>query len=909
MDNPSFDQAIQRLFRASRYAERMMSAHPDHLPWLRKHAETSAVATVAALAQAARATSTDAFDQQLRRERQQAMLAILFRDINGLADLDEVVTAISAFADHVVAATRTHHAQALLAEFGIPPSDNSDLMIVGMGKLGAHELNVSSDIDLIFVHRADGEANAEAERSWHEFHAQLGRRIIRSIDQLTEHGYVFRVDMRLRPFGDSGPLVSSLASLESYFLHQARPWERYAWLKARAMTGEPNNIEQLEDLISPFVFRRYHDYAAIDEMRALHSQIRAEANKRGKQNDIKVGEGGIREIEFVAQLNQLIRGGRNGSVRHADLQTRSTREALQQLTRHNILSHQRTSALSDAYTFLRKLEHRLQYLDDTQTQSLPSNADDQQRITEAMGVDTWEAFFDTLTAHRSTVTAEFEAAFGDTEARLEKRKTLDNTGSFRLNALETPVNTRVYQADARPKIAERVSHWLASSRMQSLSPRLRSRLELLIERAVQVCGEVDTSTITLFRLFDLLEAIDKRETYLAFLTEYPDALIRVARIANHSAWAATLLQRHPILLDDVMFSTQGASTVNPGRALIDWKHERAAIDAACDSAATDVEHQYELLRHAKQRITLKLNIADIEGRLGVMGLSDELSLLADMLVDITVKLAWRSIQAADAAPSLPFGFAVIGYGKWGSKELGYASDLDMVFLYDPGRAASVETVAKLAQRVNSWLNTMTAGGVLYETDLRLRPDGVSGLLVSTVDAFRDYQLNRAWTWEHQALTRGRWCAGDPALLAPFEAVRAEVLCKPREVSVLKREIIEMRYKMRTEKKDKPDLLDLKNTEGGIVDIEFIVQFLILAHSFLHREFLGNLGNFALLARAAALGLIEEERAAEVGKAYLAFRERLHRAQNNSERKAWIHPDELMTERAAVTKLWRAIFDE
>jgi glutamate-ammonia-ligase adenylyltransferase len=292
-----------------------------------------------------------------------------------------------------------------------------------------------------------------------------------------------------------------------------------------------------------------------------------------------------------------------------------------------------------------------------------------------------------------------------------------------------------------------------------------------------------------------------------------------------------------------------------------------------------------------------------------MGLSDELSLLADMLVDITVKLAWRSIQAADAAPSLPFGFAVIGYGKWGSKELGYASDLDMVFLYDPGRAASVETVAKLAQRVNSWLNTMTAGGVLYETDLRLRPDGVSGLLVSTVDAFRDYQLNRAWTWEHQALTRGRWCAGDPALLAPFEAVRAEVLCKPREVSVLKREIIEMRYKMRTEKKDKPDLLDLKNTEGGIVDIEFIVQFLILAHSFLHREFLGNLGNFALLARAAALGLIEEERAAEVGKAYLAFRERLHRAQNNSERKAWIHPDELMTERAAVTKLWRAIFDE
>ncbi len=904
MDSPTFDKAIQRLFRASRYAERLISAHPGHLAWLRERCEHPAVATVAALAQTAAATSADAFDRQLRLQRQQAMLAILFRDINGLADLDEVVTAISAFADHVVAAARTHHTQAMLAEFGVATSPDSDLMIVGMGKLGAHELNVSSDIDLIFVHRADGEANAD--RSWHEFHTQLGRRIIRSIDHLSEHGYVFRVDMRLRPFGDSGPLVSSLASLESYFLQQARPWERYAWLKARVMTGEPGNVEQLEGLVSPFVFRRYHDYAAIDEMRALHSQIRAEATKRGKQNDIKVGEGGIREVEFVAQLHQLIRGGRSGGARHTGLQTRSTREALQQLAGNSILSRFRVDALLDAYTFLRNLEHRLQYLDDMQTQSLPSNTEDQQCIAEAMGFNAWDAFSSALTAHRVTVTAEFEAAFGDAESRLEKRKTLENTGSFKLNALETPVNTRVYQADARPKIAERVTRWLASNRMQSLSPRLRGRLEPLIERAVQVCAEVDTSTTTLFRVFDLLEAIDKRETYLAFLTEYPNALARVARIANHSAWAASLLQRHPILLDDIMFSTHESGNARIGGGLIDWQHERAEIEAACDRAAGDVERQYELLRHAKQRITLKLNIADIEGRLGVMGLSDELSMLADTLVDITVKLAWRSIQPNGGASS-PDGFAVIGYGKWGSKELGYASDLDMVFLYDPKRAASTEAVAKLAQRVNSWLNTMTAGGVLYETDLRLRPDGVSGLLVSTIEAFRDYQLNRAWTWEHQALTRGRWCAGDPALLAPFEAVRAEVLCKPRDITTLKQEIIDMRQKMRAEKKDKPDSLDLKNTGGGIVDIEFIVQFLILAHSGTHREFLGNLGNFALLARAAALGLIEEERAAEVGKAYLAFRERLHSAQNNSERKAWIQPDELVAERRAVTKLWRAIF--
>jgi glutamate-ammonia-ligase adenylyltransferase len=401
-----------------------------------------------------------------------------------------------------------------------------------------------------------------------------------------------------------------------------------------------------------------------------------------------------------------------------------------------------------------------------------------------------------------------------------------------------------------------------------------------------------------FRLFDLLEAIDKRETYLALLTEYPAIIDRLARIVSVSAWAADFVKRHPIVLDELVRAP--AAT-----AAIDWRAERERLTAACDAAQGDTERLYELLRHTKQILLLRLNVADIEGRIGVMALSDELTALADMLLDLTVRFAWKALYG-DA----PFsGFAVIGYGKLGSKELGYASDLDIVFVYDAASTIPPERYGRLAQRVNSWLNTMTPGGVLYETDLRLRPDGAAGLLVTSLDAFRDYQHQRAWTWEHQALTRARWCAGDAVLAAPFQQIRDSVLAMSRDRHELRKEIAAMRDKMRGEKKDRADALDLKNTAGGIVDIEFIVQYLILANAHEHPEFLGNLGNFALLARAAALGILEEDQAARIGKAYLAYRERLHVAQNNNERKAWIGVDELTAEREAVVRVWKAVFDD
>ncbi|MEQ1519443.1 MAG: bifunctional [glutamate--ammonia ligase]-adenylyl-L-tyrosine phosphorylase/[glutamate--ammonia-ligase] adenylyltransferase, partial [Usitatibacteraceae bacterium] len=564
-------------------------------------------------------------------------------------------------------------------------------------------------------------------------------------------------------------------------------------------------------------------------------------------------------------------------------QTRSTRTALAQLSALGVVTPARVEALQAAYAFLRNLEHRLQYLDDAQTQLLPANDEDRQRIAEAMNVPDWAALLYVLNRHRQQVTTEFEALFA---GGAEKDMRTDPIGKAEgvAELCRRIAETAGTSAASVNEIETRTNAWLNSPRTLTLSAKSAARIKSLIPQALHAALHYDNSQRTFFRLFDLIEAIDKRETYLALLTEYPHVLERVARLAAKSAWAADVLKKHPILLDELI--TADATAV--GTSGIDWPAEQAQLRVACDRADDDAERQYEILRHTKQVITLKLNVADIEGRLGVMALSDELSRLADMLLETALVLAWRVVLPSTATTDAsqrwipPKGFAVIGYGKLGSKELGYASDLDLVFLYDPNTAIEAERFGKLAQRLNSWLNTMTAGGVLYETDLRLRPDGVSGLLVSTLDAFREYQLHRAWTWEHQALTRARFCAGDTAMAAPFEAIRREVLAAARDKAKLRNEIIEMREKMRAEKKDRVENLDLKHTRGGIVDVEFVVQYIILAYSHEHPEFLGNLGNFALLSRAAALGILDEDVAAKVGKAYLAYRARQPLARNTNE---------------------------
>jgi len=886
----SFPAAFERTLRLSPFARRIADARPSL-------AQALAASGAAALSRAdldaavAGVPDTDpaALGSALRELRARVMLTLIHRDLAGLADLDEVVSTVTALAEVAIgSAVRAAHAEqaALHGE----PARGERLLVVGMGKLGGGELNVSSDVDLVFLHAAEGETGGARPISHHEFFSRVGKRTIGLVSDVNADGYVFRVDMRLRPFGDSGPLVSSLASLENYFIGQARPWERYAWLKGRVLNGPAEDVEAIR---RPFVYRRYLDYGLLESLRDLHGRIQAEANRRGRVDDIKVGAGGIRECEFAVQLFQLVRGGRD-----AGLQLVSTREALAAVGERGLLPPERVAALGLAYDFLRRLEHRLQYYEDQQTQALPVEPGHRAAIAEAMGFGDWEALVVELDRHRAGVQEAFNALFerrtpGGASALLARltdpQAAPDETG------LEEDLRATGL-ADPAP-VAARLAAFVRSRRYRSLSGASRTRVERLLPAAMEAAVREDTGVETATRLLDLIEAIDRRESYLALLDEYPQVLARAARLAARSRWAARLLARHPILLDEL---TRTAASFTA----TDWAGERRQLARECASLGDDTERLMDQLRHFKQRHVLRLAIADVEGELPVMALSDELSALADLLLDVVLGFAGQAVFGGDGMAPPP-GFAIVGYGKLGGKELGYGSDLDIVFLYDESRRDDAERLARVAQRVNTWLTSHTSAGVLYETDLRLRPDGASGLMVSSFPSFRDYEARRAWTWEHQALTRARFCAGDAALGQRFEALRRELLAAPRDGAKLREEIVAMRDKMRAEVKSGAH--DLKHVAGGLVDLEFAVQALVLAESAHHPGLLDNKGNHTLLKRAGELGIVPMPVAVAAADAYLALRARTHAASLNDEEHAIIADDELVAERAAVQALWKAVF--
>lgn len=913
----TFAEQLAQTVSASRFVERSLAATPHLAESLEQQCQEpfTQADMRAALADA---SEPDTLASALRRLRLAVMLRTIHRDINGLATLDEVMRTVSDLAEVAVSHAVALHARRLGEKHGHPTSTEGamPLWVVGMGKLGGFELNVSSDIDLIFVYAEDGETSGDAAGrqciSHHEFFARLGKAVIAALDEVTHEGRVFRVDMRLRPFGDSGPLVASLDSLEHYFITSARPWERYAWLKARVL-GEVAS-KPLDDLVRPFVYRKYHDYGMIQDLRDLHANIRAEANRRNRLDDIKVGAGGIREIEFIAQLQQLIRGGRDSA-----LQTRSTRAALHQLRVLGLMAPDRVDALESAYAFLRNLEHRLQYLDDAQTQALPASPEDRERIAAAMGYPSWADCLAALDNHRAFVSETFNNLFGAERAGQETAASVAADtpavipSSLWQDSADAPDEAQRalvaagFALDAGTALVNRLGIWRQSARFRFLTEKARGKLERLIPLALATAAATADPAVTSLRLLDILEAVDRRDAYLSLLIENPGVLQRAARLAAKSAWAAGLLQRHPILLDELV-KNQRAD------ARADWPRERQWLLRELLAASDDTERHYELLRHFKQIHTLRLNIADVDGTLDVMTLADELSALADLLLDTALALAWRALQRApgDAPLVTPPAFAIVGYGKLGSKELGYASDLDLVFIRDERREDEMDgqTAHRLAQRVNQLLTALTTGGALYDTDLRLRPDGDAGMLVPTLESFRDYQLTRAWTWEHQALTRARFCAGDTALAQRFEAIRGAILGRQRDPVSLRAEVLAMREKMRAEHPGKPDAkgrLDLKHAEGGIVDLEFIVQFLVLRHAHRHASLTRNAGNFNLLALCGELGLIDVSLAKAAAEAYLAFRARQHLARNNNEAKTLIATDELATERDAVRALWAAVF--
>ena len=852
----------------SRYARELVASRPELAEEIERAEETgwTREAMQVFLRQSADGGEPHA---RLRQLRQRVMLRTMTRDLADLATLEEVCGAMSSLAEVAIG-----EALAFLEQGSARPK----LAVVGMGKLGGGELNVSSDVDLVFLYPDEG-ASADGL----EHYTRLGRRLIAAIGERTGDGFVFRVDMRLRPWGDGGTLATSFAALEEYFVAHGREWERYAWIKARVVAGEGGGA--LAAIVQPFVYRKYLDYGTFAAMRELHSQIRAEVARRELSGQIKLGPGGIREVEFIAQAFQLIRGGRDPS-----LQVRPTLKVLRLLAQKGLLPQAAFEELAEAYVFLRRLEHRLQYLDDAQTHELPENAEDRLLVARAMGFAAWDSFRVALDARRARVSWHFEQLFSVEEAPKHALAPLwagdkAEEGFARLGFRDAP------------GAAARLAAVRSGGRYAGLPEASRRRFDALIPRIIEESAARQDKEATLFRFLDLLETVSRRAAYLALLDEHPAVLARLAQLFHSSSWAADYLNRHPVVLDELL----------DARSLLakpDWPAFAREQRAQLAAKQGDEERQMDWLREAHHGQVFRLLAQDLSGLLTVEQLADHLSDLADAMLQITLDLCWSRLKGRHRDQPR---FAVVAYGKLGGKELGYASDLDLIFLYDDPDENAHEVYARLAQRLSRWLTARTTAGVLFDIDLRLRPQGESGLLVSSLDAFRRYQRESAWTWERQALTRARFSAGDAELGKAFEEERNAILRTPRDPAKLREDVLSMRRQLLDGHPNESGLFDLKHDRGGMIDIEFVVQYLVLGHAHRHAELTRNAGNIALLKIAAQLGLIPPESAESVGNAYRDYRRRQHWLRLNGAKYARVPAGEVRSRIEATGALWANVF--
>jgi glutamate-ammonia-ligase adenylyltransferase len=891
---PEGGDELPAALRYSHYALRLFERHPG---WKASFAEDNAAPFDRAAMQQALAggyPDAEALHAALRRLRQRVMLNVIARDLSGAADLDEVVSNITALAEVTLNVALDHHGRWLSQSFGNPLGTDGalqSLIVVGMGKLGGGELNVSSDIDLVFAFPEDGETSGPRKIANQEYFDQLGRQLIAALGAVTADGFVFRVDMRLRPYGDPGPLTCSFAFLEQYLLSQGRDWERYAWLKGRALTGE--RALELEELVRPFVFRKYLDYDAYASMRELHKQIRAEVRRRDLYNDVKLGPGGIREIEFIAQVFQLIRGGRE-----PPLQVRSTRKALRLLGERRVLPPPVVGELLAAYDFLRRVEHRLQYRDDQQTQSLPEAADAQEALAATMDASCYAEFVERLEQHRRSVTIHFESIFADSDhANGDALYESIWRGDLAVDDAARALAAAGFEHPAA--LVDRLARIRDGRVVRQLPAGSRTRFDRLVPLSLAAAAETEHPSVTVERLLALLETISRRSAYLALLQEHSPLLPRLAHIVSAAAWAAEYLCRHPILLDELL----DARLLFEPPDITEWREQLARELAAANA---DTERRMDVLRHFQHSQTFRLLAQDVTGQLTIERLADYLSALADLILAAALSECWREMTSNAGEPPR---FAIIAYGKLGGKELGYASDLDLVFLFDDDDEMATVRYTRLGQRLIAWLTSLTGAGRLYEVDARLRPDGESGLLVTSVAAFERYQRDKAWTWEHQALTRARFVAGDASIGAAFETLRTSILSTPRDVPQLATQIVAMRAKMHEGHPNPTAQFDLKHDSGGMVDIEFIVQFLVLAHSHAHRALTQNLGNIALLRIAAELGLVPVQLAHDAADAYRTYRRAQHRLRLEGHAQARVDPATTDHSRRQVQALWSTVLGD
>jgi glutamate-ammonia-ligase adenylyltransferase len=851
----------------------------------------------------------------LRQFRRYQMLRVIWRDLAGWADLDETLEDLSALADACVARSLDVLYAWQLGELGIPEDEQGraqKLVVLGMGKLGARELNLSSDIDLIFTFPEHGRVRGTRELSNEQFFHQLARRLVQALDNHTGDGFVFRVDTRLRPFGESGPLVLSFGAMEDYYHSQAREWERYAMVKARAVAGEEADIEQLMGMLSPFVYRRYLDFGAIESLRDMKQLISKELRRKGLSDDIKLGPGGIREIEFIGQVFQIIRGGRD-----AELRIRAIQSVLRRLGERNLLPAYVVQELVSAYRFLRRVENRIQAWRDEQNHKLPEDAAGRLRLARAMGFADWEAFFAVLEHHRRRVQGHFDKVFAAPQVGDEQpdnayaalwKQHLDD---------ERAIELLSRAGFAEPaQLLQRLHGFREAAACRGLSQRGRERLDCLMPMLLEAVAARKAPDIAFARVLKLVEAVVRRTAYLALLVENPLALSQLVRLTSISPWIAAQLARHPLLLDELLDPRRLYAPLRRQSLVDELNTVLSAVDA------NDQEQQMERLRQFAQSNMLRVAAADLTGAIPLMVVSDYLTDIAEVAVGAALRQTWAHLQERHGRPQgvlgADSGFAVIGYGKLGGIELGYGSDLDLVFLHgNQDRSAMTDGglplandlfYARLGQRLIHWLNTQTASGVLYEVDMRLRPNGGAGLLVSSLDAFAQYQAESAWTWEHQALLRARAIAGDPVVAEHFDRIRRDILGRQRAVEPLRSDVREMREKMRTQlDRSNAQRFDLKQGRGGIADIEFMVQYAVLRWACDYPDMLQWTDNIRLLEALSRHRLLPSGVAEALADAYRALRSQYHRYSLQEE--PGLTPAAcLCDERGRVELIWRELME-
>ena len=902
----------------SRLVQRLRRRYEDELPLLPPGAPTqdSMAACLAALAE----RGHDELGARLRILRQLVMERLVVLDCEQAAPLAVVTRAVTELAELALDAACAHAFAQLDERHGAPLTEagqRAQLWVIGMGKFGARELNVSSDIDLIYVYDHDGETtgrdDGRGQITVHEYFTRAVKLIQGLIGDTTEHGFVFRVDLALRPNGNSGPTVCSLDALEEYMLVQGREWERFAWLKSRVVAPRAaiagGSAEGLRGVVLPFVFRKYLDYSVFESLRTLHDQIRSHASRRSagrpeRANDVKLSRGGIREIEFTVQLLQVVRGGQ-----FPELRTRPTLEALQRVARAELMPPEAADALARAYVFLRRVEHRIQYLDDQQTHILPTQDADLDWIARTLGYDGVCPFLAELDTHREFVAQEFDRLLGGDAPCKSCQK---GAGG---EARAAPSDIDAVLPAFPERVRERLAEWPEHPRVLALRDEARGRLTRLLQRTAQWLEEGRVNEDGVLRLADWVEPLLRRESYIALLLERPAVHERLLRVLGAARWPARYAMQHPGVIDELA----SPSLLNERFDAVAFEQElELRREALARGGEDDEESLLNLLRRAHHAETFRTLARDVEGRITVEQVADDLSALADAILRLTMRWCWPRLRQKHRAEPR---FGVIGYGKLGGKELGYGSDLDIVFVFDDEHEDAQEIYAAFVRKLITWLTVKTGEGDLFEIDTALRPNGNSGLLVTDIDAYADYQENRgsntAWTWEHQAMTRARMVppsaptavASSPSdpLTARFDAVRHAVITAPRDHAALRGEIIAMREKMRNAHPIRDGLFDVKHSPGGMVDAEFVTQYLVLAHTAQHPELAPNLGNIALLRRAEDAGLLPAGVGQAAADAYRELRRVQHRARLD-EQPTQVAPETLAAERLAIQQLWHAVFE-